>query len=219
MAGTGSFSGNPVRVQTFGYDANARLTSERNYKGAQLAAFLGNPAAPATEATAYAYDNVGNRTAKTVTTAAGTESTSYSYDNNDRLTSETLITAAGSTVTTTYSWDGNGNLASKSSPGEYIGHTIYVFLDGVTGLPCVGQTTQGVDNRLQQHKEEGKRAVKQVLARFEMVAERTKLKDALRLAEQLVITELDGIDNLSNSINAISEKRGRLRNVFRGMCK
>ena len=124
VAGTGSFSGNPVRVQTFGYDANARLTSERNYKGAQLAAFLGNPAAAATEATAYAYDNVGNRTAKTVTTAAGTDSTSYSYDNNDRLTSETLTTATGSTVTTTYTWDGNGNLASKSSPGEYTG---YIF--------------------------------------------------------------------------------------------
>jgi hypothetical protein len=94
-----------------------------------------------------------------------------------------------------------------------------VFLDEVTAWPCVGQTTQGVDNRLHQQKQEGKRAVKQVLARFEEVAERTKLKDALRLAEQWVITELDGIDNLSNSINAISEKRGRLRHVFRGMCK
>ena len=166
-----------MRVQTFGYDANARLTSERNYKGTQLAAFL------------------GNRIAKTVTAAAG------------------------STVIAPYSRDGSGNLASKSSPGEYTGYTIYVFMDGVTGLPCVGQTTQGVDNRLEQHEEEGKRAVKQVLARFEVVAERTKLKDALRLAEQWVITELDGIDNLSNSINAISEKRGRLRHVFRGMCK
>ena len=74
MAGTGSFSGNPVRVQTFGYDANARLTSERNYKGVQLAAFLGNPAAAATETTAYTYDNVGNRTATTVTTATGSTS-------------------------------------------------------------------------------------------------------------------------------------------------
>jgi YD repeat-containing protein len=97
VAGTGSFSGNPVRVQTFGYDANARLTSERNYKGAQLAAFLGNPAAAATETTAYTYDNVGNRTAKTVTTATG------------------------STVIAPYSRDGSGNLASKSSPGEYTG--------------------------------------------------------------------------------------------------
>jgi RHS repeat-associated protein len=124
MAATGSFSGNPARVQTFGYDANARLTSERNYKGAQIAAFLGDPAAPATEATSYTYDNVGNRTAKAVTTPAGTDSTNYNYDNNDRLTSETLTTATGSTVTTAYTWDGNDNLASKSSPSEYTG---YVF--------------------------------------------------------------------------------------------
>ncbi len=124
VAASGGFSGNPVRAQIFGYDANARLTSERNYKGAQLAAFLGNPAATATEATGYVYDSVGNRTAKTVTTAAGTDSTSYSYDNNDRLTGETLTTATASVVATTYTWDGNGNLASKSTPSEYTG---YVF--------------------------------------------------------------------------------------------
>jgi YD repeat-containing protein len=111
-------------VQTFGYDANARLTSERNYKGAELTAFLGNAAAPATQATTYAYDDVGNRTGKTVTTPAGTESTAYAYDSNDRLLTETLTTATGTTVTTTYTWDGNGNLASKSSPGEYTG---YIF--------------------------------------------------------------------------------------------
>ena len=122
MAATGGFSGNPVRVQTFGYDANARLTSERNYKGAQLSAFLGNPAAPATEATAYTHDNVGNRTAMPVTTPTGTNSTAYAYDNNDTLTSATLSSATGSTVTTNYPWDGNCNLASKSSPSEYTGY-------------------------------------------------------------------------------------------------
>jgi RHS repeat-associated protein len=121
-AGTGSFTGDPARVQTFGYDANARLTSERNYKGAQLAAFLGNPAAAATQATSYAYDGVGNRTGKTVTTPAGTDSTVYTYDSNDRLTTETLTTSTGTTVTTTYTWDGNGNLASKASPSEYTGY-------------------------------------------------------------------------------------------------
>lgn len=124
VAATGSFTGNPSRVQTFGYDANARLTSERNYKGAELTAFLGNAAAPATQATTYAYDNVGNRTGRTVTTPAGTESTVYAYDSNDRLLNETLTTATGTTVTTTYTWDGNGNLASKSSPSDYTG---YIF--------------------------------------------------------------------------------------------
>jgi RHS repeat-associated protein len=123
-AATGAFSGNPTRVQTFGYDANARLQSEREYKGADIAALQANANAPATHATTYGYDAVGNRTSKTVTTSAGTESTSYLYDTNDRLTSETLNTATGSTVTTTYTWDGNGNLASKTTPSE---HTAYVF--------------------------------------------------------------------------------------------
>jgi RHS repeat-associated protein len=121
---TGSFTGNPSRVQAFGYDANARLTSERSYKGVQLTAFLGDAAASATQATVYTYDNVSNRTAKTTTTSAGTETTAYAFDNNDRLTSETLTTATGTTVTTNYTWDGNGNLASKSAPSEYTG---YIF--------------------------------------------------------------------------------------------
>jgi RHS repeat-associated protein len=123
-AATGAFVGAPTRVQTFGYDANARLTSESVYKGAQLVAYLGNPAAPATQAITYAYDAVGNRTAKSVVTPTGAETTAYSYDANDRLTSEVLTTATGSTVPTSYTWDGNGNMASKTTPSEY---TSYVF--------------------------------------------------------------------------------------------
>jgi RHS repeat-associated protein len=123
-ATTGAFIGSPSRVQAFGYDANQRLTSEHEYKGAQLSAFLADANAQATQATTYAYDAVGNRISKTVTTPAGTESTSYSYDTNDRLTGETLTTATGSTVATTYTWDGNGNLASKTTPSEYTG---YIF--------------------------------------------------------------------------------------------
>jgi RHS repeat-associated protein len=118
----GTFAGNPIRAQTFSYDANARLTQENNYKGSQLTAWLVNNASPATQATTYAYDSVGNRTAKTVVTPSGTETTTYLYDSNDRLTSETLITATGSTVATAYTWDGNGNLASKQNAGEYTGY-------------------------------------------------------------------------------------------------
>ena len=120
---TGTFAGNPIRVQTFGYDANARLTSENVYKGAQLVAWLADNASPATQATAFAYDGVGNRVSKTVVTPAGTETTSYVRDSNDRLISETLTTNTGSTVLTTYAWDGNGNLAAKQSPAEYTGYT------------------------------------------------------------------------------------------------
>ncbi len=466
-AGTGVFTGAPIRVQAFTHDSNARLAAERHYKGADLTAWLANNAAPATQVTTYVYDNVGNRTTRSVVTAAGTESTAYAYDSNDRLTSETLTTTTGSTIVTTYSWDGNGNLAAKQSPAEYTGYVfdaenrlievrrgptpgtaqsvasygydadgqriskttpsgttkflidpttswpevvletrtggtgtqvtgyvwghdlrqqarggqgtlfgsptedlvplvghlgtaigavrrdatvaeqyesnafgesantnprlthqftgqygdtdaqlvqlrarwmdpstgrmlsvdpgvgrrtepatlnryvyavndplhaidpsgwmsmgeisvgqsisaslntgaqfygrlvlrkvgcelisigaeeavtavIYVFLDGVTGLPYVGQTTQGVDTRLQQHIDEGKRTVKQVLARFEVVADRMRLKDQLRLAEQFVIDELGGLANLSNDVNAISKTRGRLRGAFSKLCK
>ena len=123
-ATTATFSGNPSRVQLFGYDANARLQSEREVKGAQLTAWLADNTSPATQATSYGYDQVGNRTSKTVTTPAGTESTTYAYDANDRLTGETLSTATGSTVSTTYGWDSNGNLQSKQTPSEY---TAYVF--------------------------------------------------------------------------------------------
>ncbi len=121
---TGAFGGNPARVQTFGYDANARLTQENEYKGAELLAWLGNNTLPSTQATTYAYDAVGNRTTKTVVTGAGTETTVYAYDVNDRLSTETLTTTTGSTVQTSYTWDGNGNLQSKSTPSEYTG---YVF--------------------------------------------------------------------------------------------
>jgi RHS repeat-associated protein len=120
-AASGAFAGTPIRIQTFGYDANARLMQENNYKGAQLAAFIANPSAAASQAMSYAYDAVGNRVGKTVVTPAGTDITTYSYDVNDRLTGELLTTSTGSTIATAYTWDGNGNLASKSAPGEYTG--------------------------------------------------------------------------------------------------
>lgn len=119
---SGSYSGAPIRVQTFGYDSGSRLVQENNYKGAQLTAWLANNASPATQSTTYTYDNVGNRSTKSVLTAAGTESTSYAYDSNDRLISETLATVTGSSVVTSYTWDGNGNMTAKQSPSEFIGY-------------------------------------------------------------------------------------------------
>ncbi len=121
-AASGAFTGTPVRVQTFAYDANARLTAENNYKGAQLAAWLANNTQPATQAVGYSYDSVGNRTGKTVVTPGSTTTTAYSYDSNDRLTSETRTAVGGGTTTTTYAWDANGNLASKQSPTEFTGY-------------------------------------------------------------------------------------------------
>ncbi len=145
---TSDFAGTPSRIQVFGYDANARLTSEKEYKQADIVAFLVSAAAPATKATSYGYDDVGNRSTKTVLAAAGTESTAYAYDSNDRLTTETLSTATGSTVTTAYTWDGNGNMASKVSPSEYTG---YVF---------------DADNRLIEVRRGANQASAQTVARY-----------------------------------------------------
>lgn len=122
-AASASFTGTPVRVQTFTYDTNSRLIGDNVYKGAQLTAWLANNASPATQATVYGYDGVGNRATKTLNTAAGTETTSYTRDGNDRLLTETLTTTTGSTVVTSYTWDGNGNLASRQSPSEFTGYS------------------------------------------------------------------------------------------------
>lgn len=108
----GAFSAGPANTQAFEYDANARLTRETKTRDG------------ATTDTAYAYDAAGNRTKKTVTTAAGVEITSYTYDAADRLTQEQVSLAAGGNRVTTYGWDGNGNLASKTEPGRA---TLYRF--------------------------------------------------------------------------------------------
>ncbi|WP_158289964.1 RHS repeat-associated core domain-containing protein [Ramlibacter sp. WS9] len=105
-SGTGQFTGVPATTQAFEYDGNARLTRETRVQGS------------ITVDTAYEYDAVGNRTKKTVSTAAGTEITTYTYDAADRLTQESTSLAAGGNRLTVYTWDGNGNLASKAEPGK-----------------------------------------------------------------------------------------------------
>lgn len=121
-AGNGSYTGTPVRVQTFSYDANSRLSTEHSYKGSQLTAWLADSSQPATQAIAYGYDDVGNRTAKSVVTPGSTTNTTYAYDSNDRLITETIATIGGGISTINYSWDGNGNLASKQSATEFTGY-------------------------------------------------------------------------------------------------
>jgi RHS repeat-associated protein len=109
---TGQFSGTPNVTQDFEYDGNARLTREQRTS-------QGN-----TTDTRYEYDAAGNRSKKTVTTAAGAEITTYGYDNADRLTSESTTLPAGGSRTVSYTWDGNGNLASKTEAGKV---TLYRF--------------------------------------------------------------------------------------------
>jgi YD repeat-containing protein len=111
-AATGQFQGTADVAQAFQYDGNARLTRELRTK-----------AGIATD-TLYEYDAAGNRTKKTVIAAASTDITTYSYDSADRLTTESVSLAAGGSRVTTYTWDGNGNLAGKTEPGKV---TLYRF--------------------------------------------------------------------------------------------
>jgi RHS repeat-associated protein len=83
-------------VRAYGYDSIDRLTSEA-VTGAL------------SYAKAFAYDPVGNRLTQT-TTGAGAGAVSYTYDARDRLTNENG---------TTYAYDTNGNVTSKSGEANY----------------------------------------------------------------------------------------------------
>ena len=85
-------------VRAYGYDGIDRLTSE---------AVTG----PLTYTKTFAYDPVGNRTTQT-TTGTGADTNSYAYDSRDRLVTE-------SDNTTSYAYDLNGNVASKSGEASY----------------------------------------------------------------------------------------------------
>jgi RHS repeat-associated protein len=83
-------------VRAYGYDGIDRLTSET---------VTGSLSYDKT----FTYDGVGNRLTQ-VTTGSGAASVSYGYDNRDRLTSEN---------DTTYQYDANGNVTSKSGEATY----------------------------------------------------------------------------------------------------
>ncbi|NPC58148.1 RHS repeat domain-containing protein [Caenimonas soli] len=102
----GKFAGTPTKTQAFEYDNNARLTRETMARDGAI-----------TDAV-YEYNAGGNRTKKTVTTAAGFEITTYTYDQADRLTQESVSLVPGGSRVTTYTWDVNGNLATKTEPGK-----------------------------------------------------------------------------------------------------
>ena len=90
---------NTGKVTSYVYDGLGRLTSESEIGGVTLS---------------YTYDSAGNRTKLTAT---GTESyvIDYTYNNVNQLTSETK-TESGATETTSYTYDANGNMLSKTSP-------------------------------------------------------------------------------------------------------
>ena len=128
---------NPSRTSDYGYDGAGRLTSEKITLRDQTVRTID-----------YVYDQVGNRIKKTEATAAGTETTTYAYDSNDRLTTETKTTSTGSQVQTSYAWEANGNLKSKTvgSTGTY-----YVW---------------NADNRLVEVKQGTSEATAQTVAKY-----------------------------------------------------
>jgi RHS repeat-associated protein len=83
-------------VRQYGYDDIDRLTSE-------------SVTGPLSYVKTFNYDPVGNRLAQ-VTTGVGASSIAYVYDARDRLTTENG---------TTYGYDANGNLISKSGEATY----------------------------------------------------------------------------------------------------
>jgi RHS repeat-associated protein len=98
-------------VRAYGYDELYRLTSD-TVTIAGLSQY----------AKAFVYDDVGNRQTQTTTIGpAGSPGVpvqgtlTYGYDERDRLTSEAL----GANPPTTYGWDADGNLTTKSGEATY----------------------------------------------------------------------------------------------------
>lgn len=111
-AETATFSDAPAVTQAFKYNAAASLVEEARTQGGE------------TTVTKYEYDAVGNRLTKEVIAAAGTALTHYTYDRADRLLLESTTLPAGGGHAVSYTWDGNGNLASKTEPNRV---TLYRF--------------------------------------------------------------------------------------------
>jgi RHS repeat-associated protein len=109
---TGTMTARSDVRQVFDYDSLGRLAREiRSDPGG-------------TVDNLYEYDLVGNRTRKTVVSSAGAEITNYNYDVADRLVEEVTTLPAGGSRVVAYTWDANGNLASKTAPGSV---TLYRF--------------------------------------------------------------------------------------------
>ena len=65
----------------------------------------------------YAYDARGNMTGKQVRTASGTTTETRTVNTLNQVT-QNVVVAPGGTTTWTYTWDDNGNLATKSDGTE-----------------------------------------------------------------------------------------------------
>jgi RHS repeat-associated protein len=116
-----------------------------------------------------------------------------------------------------------GCFAVEALVGEAINAGIYIFLDGLTGLAYVGQTTVDFERRLTQHVQEEKRVVQQVMAKFHIDP---KIQgETLRKLEQVIIDIFGtpgarkGKGTLSNDINAANKAKRKLMEGVSHLCK
>lgn len=112
----------------------------------------------------------------------------------------------------------SGCFLIEAATGELVNRGIYMFLDSITGLPYIGQTSVDFDKRLKQHQKQAVRSVGQILAKFH-ISESIK-GPILRELEQ-VILDIFGKPKVdtSNSINAINKKKREAMRKIGGLCK
>jgi RHS repeat-associated protein len=154
-------------VRAYGYDGIDRLTTE---------AVTG----PLTYSKTFAYDPVGNRTTQT-TTGTGADSDTYAYDTRDRLTSE-------SDGTTSYAYDKNGNVTSKSAEATY-------SWDFENRLTNVGMTASGT-SVTHEYDVDGNRVQTSVTSSANATTSNLLVDTTGSLSQ--VVAETDGAANLTS---------------------
>lgn len=117
----------------------------------------------------------------------------------------------------------SGCFAIEYAAGEVVNAGVYIFLDGLTGLPCVGKASVDFETRIAQHKAEGKRLVSETLAKFHVDP---KIEgEALRRFEQVMLNVFGppgkpgSSQTLSNAINALNKAKRDALTMMDGICK
>ncbi len=84
-----------------------------------------------------------------------------------------------------------GCLLVEAMTEQAITHGVYVFIDGITGLPYVGKTKNEVDSRLKQHARQGARLVQSVVAQFAVKGGKAELQVIEQLIFDLIKPQTD----------------------------
>ncbi len=111
-------NGSTIDVYSYTYDGAHNQTSKVDSKGTTFYTYdglnrLDSVTEPDGKTTSYMFDKAGNRLSESVTIGESTVVTIYTYNEQNRLTT-TLTQADGASEKVDYSYDNNGNMASKS---------------------------------------------------------------------------------------------------------